>query len=74
MQIIQDLNQINKKNSKHFFVAIGKSETGTKFQQKIFNFMIVGACQCSQFSKKIPGFSKTTELCLKFCVGFELHN
>ena len=36
--------------------------------------MIVGACQCSQFSKKIPGFSKTTELCLKFCVGFELHN
>ena len=31
---------------------------------------VVGARQSFQFSDKSPDFSKTIELCLKFCVGF----
>ena len=32
--------------------------------------MVVGAVKIFNFSEKIPDFSKTIELCLKFCMGF----
>ena len=35
----------NLRNPKHPFVDIGKWKTCAKFQQKIFNFMVVGARQ-----------------------------
>ena len=39
-----------------------------KFRQK---FRQIGQIrQCFQISDKIPGFSKTIELCLNFCMGF----
>ena len=41
-----------------------------KFQQKMCSSMLVGARQCIQFLDKIPGFSKTMELCLNFRMAF----
>ena len=42
----------------------------TKFQQKILKPMVVGANQSFQCFRQRPGFWKTIELCLNFCMGF----
>ena len=49
--ITQDLNKI-KKNPTHPFVDITKKKTCVKFQQKILNFMVVGARQSFQFFRQ----------------------
>ena len=67
----QDLNKM-KKNPEHPFVDIGKYETRAKFQQKILNSMLEGACQSFKFFRQKPGFSKTIELCLNFSMGFRI--
>ena len=56
----------NKKNPEHSFVDIGKQETRAKFRQKILKSKVLGARQIFQISDKMPGFSKTIELCLNF--------
>ena len=58
------------KNPAHPFADIGKQETCVKFQQKILNCRVLEACQSFQYSEKIPGFLKTIELCLNFCMEF----
>ena len=42
--ITQDLNKI-KKNPEHPFLDIIKQKTCAKFQQKMLNSTVVGACQ-----------------------------
>ena len=49
--ISQDLNKI-KKNPIHPFVDIITEKTCAKFQQKIFNYMVVGARQGFQFFRQ----------------------
>ena len=45
-----------------------------KFQQKILNLMVVGACQCFQFFRQknlvSPGFSEMTDYYLNLGIGF----
>ena len=42
-----------------------------KFQQKILNSMLVGACQSFQFFRqKKPGFLEIIDLCLNLGIGF----
>ena len=41
-----------------------------KPRQKIFNPTVIWARQIFIFLDKIPGFSKTVELCLNFCMKF----
>ena len=65
LSITQDLNKI-RKNPKHPIVDIGKLETGAKFQQKILNSMVVGACQCFQFFRQITGFLRNNGALPKF--------
>ena len=65
LSITQDLNKI-RKNPKHPIVDIGKLETGAKFQQKILNSMVVGACQCFQFFRQITGFLRNNGALSKF--------
>ena len=60
----------NLKNPAHPLVGVGKWETCVKFQQKILNCRVVGALQSFQIFRKIPGSSKTIELCLNFCMTF----
>ena len=43
-----ELNKKKQKNPKHPFVDIGKWETCGKFQQKLLNSLVVGACQSFQ--------------------------
>ena len=42
----------NKKILEHPFVEISKQGTCARFQQKILNFMLIGACQNLQFFKQ----------------------
>ena len=42
----------NKKNPTHRFADIAKRKTCAKFQQKILNFMVVGAPQIFQFFRQ----------------------
>ena len=55
LSITQDLDKI-KKSPEHRFVDVGKWETCTKFQPKILNSMVVGACQSFQFFRQITWF------------------
>ena len=64
----QDLTEIKK--IPHPFVDIDKSETCVKFQQKILNCRIVGACQSFQIFRQNTWFLENNELCLNFCVAF----
>ena len=41
-----------------------------KFQQKILNSMVVGACKVFNFSGKKPGFLEILEVCLNLDTGF----
>ena len=55
----------------NFANNIGKYERCAKFQEKRLNCRVVGALFSKyQFSVKMPGFSKTIELYLNFCIGF----
>ena len=56
----------NKKNPNNPVLETGEKDKCTKFQQKMLNSMDVGATQSFKFSNKIPGFSKTIELCVNF--------
>ena len=67
LQITQYLNKKNKRG--HLFVEIGKWETRKKLLLKIFKY-ILELTKVMNFSDKIPGFSKTTELCLNLRIGF----
>ena len=67
LQISQYLNKKNKCG--HLFVEIGKWETHEKLLLKIFKY-ILEVTKVLNFSDKIPGFSKTMELCLNFRIGF----
>ena len=60
----------NLKNPEYPLADIRKWETCVKFQRKNFNSMVVDIPQIFNFSEKIPGFSKTMELCLSFCMAF----
>ena len=60
----------NKKNPEHIFVDIDKQETCAKFQQKILNSRVARARKVFKFLDRMPGFSKTIELFLNFCMGF----
>ena len=54
----------------HAFVNTVKWKMFAKFQQKIFNSIVVGASQSFTFSCKTPVFLKTMKFCLKFCMRF----
>ena len=71
MQVTQHLNKTNKqkKNPKHPFVDIGKKETCAKFQQKILNFMVVGARQSFQFFWEKTWFRENNGALSKFLYG-----
>ena len=62
----------NKKNSTYPFADITKKKTCAKFQQKILNSMVVGACQNFQFFRQKPGFLEIIEvyfnLGIEFCI------
>ena len=62
--ITQDPNKI--KNPEHPFVEIVKQETCAKFQQKILNFMAVGARQNFQLFRKITWFLGNNRALSKF--------
>ena len=54
------------KNPTHLFVDIRKTETCEKFQQKIINSTVVGACQSFQFIRQITWFLGNTRAMSKF--------
>ena len=58
-----------KKNPKHTFVDIGKSETCAKFQQKILNSRVVGARQSFQIFKQNTWFFGNNGILPKFFCG-----
>ena len=60
----------NEKNPAHAFVDITKWKACAKFQQKILNSMVVGACQSFQFFRQKPVFSEIIEVCLNLGIGF----
>ena len=68
MQVTQHLNK-TKKNPKHSFVDIGKKETCAKLQQKILNFMVVGARQSFQFFREKTWFPENNGALSKFLYG-----
>ena len=51
--ITEDLNKNKKKNPEHLFVDTVKYVTCAKYQQKILNSMVVGACQKFELFKQI---------------------
>ena len=53
MFITNSRSQRNKKIPEHRFVDIAKYEAGEKFQQKIFNTIVVGAGQSLKFLRQI---------------------
>ena len=59
----------NKKNPEHPFVDIGKLETHARFQLKIFNYMVVRACQSFQFFGQNTWFLKNNRALSKFLYG-----
>ena len=60
-----------RKSSSHAFEYTGKWEVWEKFQQKIFNSMVVGDHQrLSIFQTKYLVFMKIMEICVTFSVGF----
>ena len=62
-----------KKNPEHPFVEIVRWETYAKFQQKILNFMMVGARQIFEFSDKKTWFLGNDRALSKFSYRI-LHN
>ena len=58
------------RNPEHPFVDIGKWETCAKFQQKIFNFMVVGTRQSFQFLRHITWFYKNNKVFPHLGIGF----
>ena len=64
LSITQDLNNNNKIS--HTFVDIRKTETCAKFQQKILDFMAVGACQSFHFFRQITWFLGNARALSKF--------
>ena len=60
----QDLNKTKK--SRTPFVDIFKQETCAKFQQKILNFVVVGARQSFQFFRQIAWFPGNNRTLSKF--------
>ena len=56
----------NKKNPEHDFVDIVKYETCPKFQEKILNFVVVGARQSFQFFSQIAWFLGNNRALSKF--------
>ena len=67
LQITQDLNKI--KNPTYPFVDIGKSEMCGKFQQKIFNWRVVGAGQSFQMFRQNTWFLGNNRALYKFLCG-----
>ena len=65
LSITQDLDKI-KKIPEHPFVDIDKTETYTKFQQKILNYMAVGARESFQFFRQITSFLRNKRALSKF--------
>ena len=59
----------NKKNPEHSFVGISNTETCAKFQQKILNSLVVGACQSFQFFRQNSWFLENNRALLKFLYG-----
>ena len=57
---------LDLKNSTHPFVDIRKKEMCAKFQQKILNSTVVGACQIFQFFRQITWFLRNTRALSKF--------
>ena len=49
--ITQDLNK-TKKNSEHPFLEINKYKMCAKFQQKVLNSKVVGACQSFEICRQ----------------------
>ena len=75
LSITQDLSKIKKKkNPKHAFVVIGKTETCAKFHQKILNAMVVGARQSFQFLRQITLFlgNKRALFSFKYWILYQL--
>ena len=56
----------SKKNPKHSFVDIGKEGTCAKFQQNIFNSMIVGHRQIFEFFRQNTWFLEINGALSKF--------
>ena len=71
MQITQDLK--NKISPEHPFVNISKWKTCKILAENSQLYDCLSSSKFSVFADKIPGFSKTIELCLNFCVGFCLN-
>ena len=69
LSITQDLDKI-KKIPEHPFVDIDKTETCTKFQQKILNYMAVGARESFQFFRQITSFLQNKRALSKLSTGF----
>ena len=59
-----------KKDPAHAFVDLTKQKTCAKFQGKILNSMVVGACQGFQLFGQKPGFLVIIEVCLNLGNGF----
>ena len=55
-----------KKDPAHPFVHIGKEETCVKFQQKILNCMVVGACQSFSIFRQNIWFLENNRVLSKF--------
>ena len=53
-------------NPKHTFIDIVKQEACAKFQQKILNFVVVGARQGFQFFRQIAWFLGNNRALSKF--------
>ena len=56
----------NKENPEHPFVDIVKQETRANFQQKVLNFVVVGARQSFQFFRQIAWFLGNNRALSKF--------
>ena len=65
LSITQDLNKI-KKGRTHHFVDIRRTKTCAKFQQKVLNFMVVGARQSFQLFRQITWFLGNARALSKF--------
>ena len=59
----------NKKNPTYPFVDTGKEKTCAKFQQKILNCGVVGACQSFQVFRQNTWFLENNRALSKFLYG-----
>ena len=64
--INNSISKQNKKNAEHHFVDTVKWKTCAKFQQKILNFVAVGARQNFQFFRQIAWFLGNNRALSKF--------